>query len=338
MTGRQRLLVIIGLLISAVFLILAFRDLQPLEVLKYVQSANLLLLLVGVVGYFAGIAMITLRWQFLLRASSKVPFQSLFQLVCIGYMGNNVYPLRGGEVLRVLLLGREHHISAVRATTVIVAERVLDGIVLLTFVVVALLTLNVASPELRSVAQFTAPVFLAGSAAFFILELNPNISRAILKWFADKMPEAIGKLVLRLGEDVIDGLSGLRTPVDLIGTVVTSYATWMLKALMFLIVAHAFSLGIDYSGALLVTGVVNLVGLIPASPGQFGVFETFTQIVLVSLGIQAEPATAYAFVMHILVVWLPVTILGFIFLARKGLGLGTVAQASQLTESKEPVL
>lgn len=335
MSGRQRLLVITGLLISAVFLFLAFRDLRPLEVLSYVQNANLLLLLVGVVGYFAAVATITLRWQFLLRASGNVPYRSLFQLVCIGYMGNNVYPLRGGELLRIVLLGREHHIPVARATTVVLAERVFDGIVMLTFVVVALLTLNVASPELRSVVMFTAPIFVGALVAFFALALNPNVARTILKWFCDKMPHTLGARIQHLGEDVLAGLGSLRTPVDLAGTLVTSYASWMIEAVMYWIVAEAFGLGIDYISALLIVGVVNLAGLIPASPGQFGVYESFVRLVLTSLGVAVAPATAFAFVMH-LVIWLPVTLVGFIFLARKGLGLGAVTQAGQLTQLKEP--
>lgn len=334
MSGRQRLLVIIGLLISAVFLFLAFRDLRPLEVLSFVQNANLPLLLVGVVGYFGAVAVITLRWRFLLRASGDVPYGKLFQLVCIGYMGNNVYPLRGGEVLRIVLLGREHRIPVARATTVVLAERVFDGIVMLTFVVVALLTLNIASPELRSVVTFTAPIFVGGLLAFFALALNPNVARAILKWFTDKMPHALGERIKHLGEDVLAGLGSLRTPIDLLGIIITSYGSWMVEALMYWIVAQAFGLGIDYISALLVVGVVNLAGLIPASPGQFGVYESFVRLVLTSIGIATAPATAFAFVMH-LVIWLPVTVVGFIFLARKGLGLGAVAQAGQLTQQKE---
>lgn len=45
-------------------------------------------------------------------------------------------------------------------------------------------------------------------------------------------------------------------------------------------VAVAMGIETGYVSMLLVVGVVNLAGLIPASPGQLGVFEFFTTLVL----------------------------------------------------------
>ena len=87
--------------------------------------------------------------------------------------------------------------------------------------------------------------------------------------------------------------------------------------------------------ALLVVGTVNLAGLIPASPGQVGVYEFFASTVLMAAGIQQETALAYAIVVHI-VIWLPVTIVGFLSLARMGLGVNAVQQA-RTTETAQPV-
>ncbi|MDZ4768330.1 MAG: lysylphosphatidylglycerol synthase transmembrane domain-containing protein [Chloroflexota bacterium] len=336
MTNRQRAIVGVGLLISVIFMALAFRDLKPIDVWAYIQRANPWLLLTAAVWYLGTRLVIALRWWFLLRSTRAVPLLDLLQLVCIGYMGNNVYPLRAGEILRVLLLKREYQVPIVRTTTVILAERVFDGIVLLSFVVVAVLTLDTGSPEVRSVITIAAPVFGVALIVFFTLALNPATFRALLRWVCARLPDAIGSRVQPLGEHVIDGLGGLRSPGDLLGTVVTSYGTWLLEAVTFLLVAQAFALDLDYVSVLLVVGVVNLAGLIPASPGQFGVFEGFVRITLTSLGIAVTEATAYALVTH-LVLWLPITVIGFILLARKGLGLAAVAQADALTRREEAV-
>ncbi|MBL8132380.1 MAG: flippase-like domain-containing protein [Anaerolineae bacterium] len=334
MTSRQRLLVIAGLLISVVFLVLAFRDLKPLEVVTYIRNADIGLLIVAAGWYLITRLVTSLRWWFLLRTTRSVPLWDLLQLVCIGYMGNNIYPLRAGEVLRIVLVKREHDVPMMRTTTVILAERVFDGIVLLTFVVVALLSLNVGTPEVRSVVTIAAPVFGAALLVFFALALSPRLSSNILGWFTTKLPGALGGRIQALGEHVIAGLGGLRTPLDLLGTVFTSYANWMLEALTFSLVAQAFGMPLDYLSVLLLVGVVNLAGLIPASPGQFGVFEGFTRVVLTGIGVAVTEATAYALVVHI-VIWLPVTVLGFIFLARKGLGLAAVTKAEQLVRQEE---
>jgi uncharacterized membrane protein YbhN (UPF0104 family) len=95
------------------------------------------------------------------------------------------------------------------------------------------------------------------------------------------------------------------------------------------LVALAFDLHLDFATLLLVVGAVNLAGLIPASPGQLGVFEFFVVVVLTSTGTPEPQATAYALVVH-LVIWLPVTLVGFILLARYGLGWNALVRARDL--------
>ncbi|MBK8021589.1 MAG: flippase-like domain-containing protein [Chloroflexi bacterium] len=336
MTSRQRLFVVAGLAISVIFLILAFRDLKPAEVLTYIQTVDITTLLVAAIWYLITRLVTSLRWWFLLRTTRNVPLMDLLQLVCIGYMGNNIYPLRAGEVLRIVLLKREHDVPIVRTTTVILTERIFDGIVLLSFVVVALLTLDIGTPEVRTVVNVAAPVFGLALLVFFALALRPTLTTRLLRWFTIKLPHALGDRIQSLGEHVIAGLGSLRTPVDLVGTIVTSYANWMLEAVTYVLIAQAFGFQLDYLSILLVVGVVNLAGLIPASPGQFGVFEGFVRIVLTGLGIAVTEATAYALVTHI-VIWLPVTLLGLFFLVRKGLSLAAVTEAEQLARQEEAV-
>ncbi len=80
----------------------------------------------------------------------------------------------------------------------------------------------------------------------------------------------------------------------------------------------------------MVVGTVNLAGLIPASPGQVGVFEFFASTVLVAAGIEETLAASYALTVHI-VIWLPVTMVGFYFLIKRGLGWQAITQARNLS-------
>ena len=334
MTRNQRLIVILGLAISAVFLGIAFYGLNPTIVWDYIKQANPLLLALAALWYFTAVTVISKRWQVLLRATKLVPLGKLFRLVCIAYMGNNVYPLRSGEVLRVVLLQRGQGVRMASGGTVVITERIFDGIVMLTFVLVSLATLNIASVDLRRVALISAPIFIAALLVFFVLALKPNILRRLIALFSRILPGKLGALVEKLGEDVIAGLEGLRTPADLAGTVFFSYASWMLEASTYWLVALAFNLNVPYTAMLLVVGVVNLAGLIPASPGQFGVYEYFAVLALSALGVDKTQATAFALVNH-LVIWLPVTLLGFYYLVRRGLGLDVVVHAERLEQEIE---
>ncbi len=323
---RRRILILVGILISAIFLFLAFRGLRPEDFVESLQTVDVPLLVIAALIYFLAVTIIALRWQFLLRAVKFIPLFPLTQIVAIGYMGNNVYPLRAGEALRVFLLRRNHDVPVARATTTVVVERVFDGLVMLSFILVGILLVDIQSPEIEAVATFATPIFLIAMAVFFLLASQPNLLRRLEKAISRLLPAKLGEILDSLSEDIIAGLEGLRSPIYLLGTVASSFVTWGIEAGVYWLVMRAFDMDFGYPVALLVVGTVNLAGLIPASPGQVGVYEFFASAALIGVGVASATATAYAVVVHI-VIWLPVTLVGFIFFARQGLGWSTVEKA-----------
>lgn len=329
MNRTQRLLVILGLLISVVFLWLAFRDLQPGAVIDELGRINLAWLAAGALVYFLAVLVITRRWGFLLAGVQRVRTLALFPLVCIGYMGNNVYPFRSGEALRVFLLRRDHGVPIVKGAVTVAVERVFDGIVMLSFILVALLFSGVVSEDVANVLSVAAPVVIAALLVFFVLAARPDWLKGMVEIVQTLLPERLGGLVRGASEDIIHGLEALRSPVQLLGAVFTSYLTWMIEAGVYWMVGQAFDLDMGYTLALLVVGTVNLAALLPTSPGQIGVFEFFASAVLVAAGIEEAVALSYAIVVHV-TIWLPVTLVGFFFLVREGLNLRAVARAHDL--------
>jgi uncharacterized protein (TIRG00374 family) len=319
----------LGLLISGVFLWFAFRNLKPEQVIGTIQHINPFWLIIAAAVYFVGVTLISLRWQFLLRSIQYVPLRSLVPLVTIGYMGNNVYPFRSGELLRAVLLQRNHHVPIVKIMATVVVERVFDGLVMLTFILLSLLFERTVSPEVKTVAKIAAPIFITALLVFFVLSARPNTLRNLLHQFGRFVPGKLHSFLTRVADDVTSGLAALRSPAYLAGTVACSFASWMVEASVYWMVSFAFNLGVGYPVMLLVVGVVNLAGLIPASPGQIGVFEFFVSLVLVGAGVAEAQAKAYALVVHV-VIWLPVTLVGFFFLARQGMGWGAITHAREL--------
>lgn len=322
MSNKQKIAVIVGLLISAIFLWLAFRDLDPLTVLQAITTANLFWIVVSVLIFLASVYVIAWRWQFLINPIQPVPFQALNELVWIGYMGNNVYPFRAGEALRAYLLQAHHGIPFIKGVTTILVERIFDGLVLVLFVLVALVQTDIVNPDLRRLVDVALPLFVVATVIFLALAMMPAVLRGLIERVARVLPAKIGAIIARIGEDFISGLSGLRSPWQLLGMSFASVLTWGLQGLCYWAVAKAFGVDTTYFVMLLAVGAANLAGLIPASPGQIGVFEFFASSVLIAAGVADESlALTIALTTHI-VVWLPMTLAGFILLARRGLGWG----------------
>ena len=101
----------LGLLVSAAFLWVALRGLKIEEVFGILRAADYAWLIPGAAIYFVAVAARTWRWQALLKPLKAVSIRRLFPVVAIGYMGNNVYPARIGELLRAYVLKRGEHIS-----------------------------------------------------------------------------------------------------------------------------------------------------------------------------------------------------------------------------------
>lgn len=326
--GGRRLAFVSGMVISVVFLLLAFRNLQPAQFFSSLSEIDPALLLLAALIYSLAVIVIALRWQFLLRAVKLVPLSALSRIVAIGYMGNNIYPLRAGDALRVYLLRRNHALPLLRSTTIVILERLFDGCVMLTFLLLSLLLVDLQSPEIETIATLAAPLFGFALLLAFLLAAKPNMLRSALNLTRRRLPARLGSALADASEDILIGLEGLRSPFHLAGAVVSSYLTWAIEAGVYWLALAAFGLEHSYAVALLLVGAVNLAGLIPASPGQVGIYEFFVITILTALGTNAAQATAYAVVVH-LVLWLPVTAVGFILLLRQGLGWSDIRRAGE---------
>ena len=85
----------------------------------------------------------TLRWQYLLAPVKSLEVRRLYPVVVVGYMANNILPVRLGEVVRAYYVGEREKVSKVAALATIAVERVFDGLTLLFFAAVVGLFLPV---------------------------------------------------------------------------------------------------------------------------------------------------------------------------------------------------
>ena len=91
----------------------------------------------------------------------------MFPIVCIGYMGNNIYPARAGEVLRAYVLRRTEGVPITASLATILVERIFDGVVMLGFVFVNLPELSGLTSDsgfvgsIQEVALWGTVLFLA---------------------------------------------------------------------------------------------------------------------------------------------------------------------------------
>src|SRR5512142_1240718 len=170
----------LGVLISVVFIWLALRGLQLNQFWGVVQSADYWWVIPGVAVYFVAVWARAWRWHYLLRPIKNIPTRTVFPITTIGYMGNNIYPARAGEVLRAVILKRREGVSVSASLATIIVERIFDGVVMLSFVFVNLPELakmtdtSAMVGSIREVAVIGTGVVLGALAIFLLAAMFPQ--------------------------------------------------------------------------------------------------------------------------------------------------------------------
>jgi len=327
----------LGLILSALFLYLALRGLDLAQVWDHVRHGRYWWLVPGVAIYFFGVWARTWRWHYMLRAIKPIPLGRLFPVVCIGYMGNNIYPARIGEVLRAYVLRRKEGVSISASLATIIVERIFDGVIMLLFVFLGLgLPLGGAVPDdLRKFVILISLFFFGALAIFFVIAASPRRSQTVYNWIIDRLVPARFREPLRgFADRFMEGLYFLRSGRDVAMIFVTSLVVWLAETCKYWFVMHAFDFSVSFFVLMLMNGVVNLFTTIPSAPGYIGTFDEPGIEILKVFGVNPEIAGAYTLVLHA-ALWFPITLLGAYYMWRERLSWRDLAQAAQLKSERE---
>lgn len=328
----------LGLLVSAAFLMWAFQGLEWSNFFEEVQNGNYWWLIPSVITYFLAVWVRTWRWDYMLRPLKHIPVKDLFPVVVIGYMGNNIYPLRAGELLRSYVLWRRESIPVSASLATVIVERVFDGLVMLMFVFIGLPFVPFPD-QYRFVVVAASIAFFGALLLFFALAAMPQRSEKIVAWGAALLlPDRFQGPILNFWSKFLDGLVSLRHFRNVLMMFLTSVVIWLFETVKYWFVMQAFDFGdvvVPFFGLMLMNGVVNLATTLPTAPGYVGTFDGPGIAVLVSYGVVQSVATAYTLVLHV-ALWLPITLLGAYYMVREGLSWSDFGKAAALSKEPEP--
>ncbi len=316
----------LGVLVSAAFLYWAFQQVHWGDFLLALQGANYWWLLPGIIVYFAAVWIRAWRWHYLLGPVKKIPTRVMFPITAIGYMGNNIYPARAGEVLRAVVLKRREGVSVSASLATVVVERIFDGVVMLAFVFINLPELaRLAEADsgyagnIQTLALWGVGVFAMALLAFLVAAMFPQRSLRIGQWLVNRLiPSRFRPQTMRLLSRFLDGLASLRSPFNVLMIFFTSVIIWLLETVKYWFVMHAFPFSVSFFALMLLNGIANLATTIPSAPGYVGTWEKVTEAVLTAFGVTPSLALGYAVVLHV-ALWLPITLLGAYYLAQEGI-------------------
>jgi glycosyltransferase 2 family protein len=315
----------VGVFVSVLFIWLALRGLRLDQFWQAVQTANYWWLLPGIAVYFVAVWARAWRWHYLLHPVKDVPTPVMFPITAIGYMGNNIYPARAGEVLRAVVLKRRQGVPVSASLATIIVERIFDGVVMLGFVFLNLPELARLTSSsgfvgnIQQVAVIGTGVFVGALLIFLLAAMFPSLSMRVGTWLVERLlPQRMRGRLLDLLTKFLGGLASLRSPFSILMVFLTSIVIWLLETGKYWFVMHAFNFSVSFFALMLMNGIVNLATTIPSAPGYIGTFDAPGIAVLIAYGVDQATAAGYTLVLHV-ALWLPITLLGAYFLTREGI-------------------
>ena len=319
----------IGIIISLLFLYLALRNVNYGNLLVSLQQANYLYLIPAIVLLMLTMWFRALRWYYLLGSVKRVTILNVFSAVMIGFMANNMLPVRIGELVRAYTLGRKENISKSLSLATIVVERILDGFTLLTFLLVVLIFFPF--PDWVKEAGLYSFLFFVFIVIFLIC--LKKFRDAVLKFFEYLVSPISQRLSEKIKELLISFITGfdiLKNKRQIAFVLFYSFAIWTVYAALTLLVFMSFNFELPAYAPFLFIVILTFGVMIPSSPGYVGTYQFFCVTGLAFWGIKESDAMGFSLVFHASQ-YFPITIVGLFYLWRDNISFKEVRNIRKTT-------
>jgi uncharacterized protein (TIRG00374 family) len=274
------------------------------------------------------------RWA-LLFGDDAPGFDTLFGAINVGYAVNALLPARLGDLVRAYWVRDRAGLPMVRTLSTIAVERVADGVTVLLLFLILAPTVTLP-PSLHGSALGAGLVFALALVAMLLLAFSSTRENRFSRFLATIEPGRWG-IVTRVIRQVVAGLRELRSPRTVVLLIVYTAIIWGANALLLWLVILAFHLHAPFTAGVLGNSVVSLGMTVPSTPGYIGVFDYLIVVTLGLYGIRRTPALAAALVFHA-IAFVPVTIIGIIYIARAGLRMTVqMLRAGARVEQGQPI-
>lgn len=299
--ARVRWLRVAGVLFGLVLLWMAFRDIDLLSLRQTLASASVSWMVLTALLVACGLMLKAWRWRVLLKpVAPEIGFWDCLGLLLAGQVGNALLPWRSGDLLRSTLAsaGAASRLPAV--VTGVVVEKGLDAVSFLALFALALTYLP-GGPLVETRWGEPLAIGLGGlGMALFVLRFSLQGWRKVRPWVA-RLPGRVGRKAVALGDQFVCEFERLRQRGRFLSAFLLTVAIWLVMVLTNLTLAA--SLGLPSSVELgVIVVLLALAAVAPGlMPGHVGPFYFFVASGLRALGIDEAGATAYAVLLHLMV-------------------------------------
>ncbi len=257
------------------------------------------------------------RWGLLIHKAERPSVWLTLWIGLVGYGALVVLPFRLGEAVRPALMRSRAKLPLGASAGVVGAERILDGLILSSILLVALLSAERRSPLPERIGSLPIPASIIPSLAFggVIVFGGLSLTMAAVYLFRQALVRAIERHVSRLspslGHSAARVVASVTSGFRFLSDKETAPRFASLTALYWLLNVGSVWLLLWGSGvqsptlaeASVILGVLGLGLVVPNAPGYFGTFQisAYSAMVLFyPLEVVTRAGSAFVFLLYVL--------------------------------------
>jgi len=305
----------IGIGISILLIGLIFRGTNWSEFIKSIQNINYFILIAAMALLVSSIWIRAIRWRILIHKVGNISTKDLYKVTMVGYMGNNILPLKMGELLRAYAISKKKNVNFSGAFSSIVVERILDLIsfILIISAIFSIFPITDRTQKIGIIGFFIVICFLIVS--FVLLRYNTKFEI----WYLKKQKQLIAKDKETLANHFVGfcrGMESLWENPKPWKTIFLSLLIWAMYFIFTVLSIYAFNFNIGFSDTMnmgiLVLAFVTLAVIVPSAPGYIGTHQAATIVALQIFYINIDTARSFSIMYH-LAQYLPLTFIGLYY-------------------------
>jgi len=310
--------ILLGVIIAALFVFLAFRGISFASLWHDALQANFFILVVTVIVVLFSHFLRALRWRVILQEiKQEISVADTWGGIMVGYFMNNFVP-RLGEIVRAYTTGKLEGVKVSSVLGTIVLERLFD---MLSAGILFGFALEIYGERIVSTFPFlrlVGIIMIAGSivagTVFYAAATIEKANKLLKKIIRIVVPKKFAQSFEKIVESFLSSFSILHSPRSLVWISLYTALIWIVYTFTIYIPLFAFksTSALSFSDSFVLAMITTMAWMIP-SPGALGVYHLFVSQTLIKLfGVVPDEALAYATLTH-LFGYIAITIVGAIF-------------------------
>lgn len=329
----------IALTVTIIFSVLVLYKINFSEMAQAFRSFNVNYVFLLIPLFMLIMTIRAKRWGLLLP-KNKCNFRNLYEIYMTSNLLNIFLPARAGDIFRGCYFGNKYNLSKLNIIGTVFAERIFDGLTVLTLLVVGIILHN--KSEIAVKIAITASILFVFSFLAFLFIYKYNMIDSIclfvkkqLNWLPLQFKKKFFGLINKINpymNNFIQGFQSFANIKTLFSVSVMSILAWSADCIFIYIIIFAFKIKVSFLITFFILSFIALSTIIPSSSMYIGLYQYAFILASELFGLSKSAALSIAIMQQgtTLIAYL---IIGLIFMYRNHIKITDIKEDTNIEQN-----